>query len=197
MDWLLKFQRVRAPQLADKEVDCRTCQVSPPLRRPDGYNPVTKCCQFSPFLSCFALGAHIHQGGDLTFLEQEHLVCTPLGVVHSHEHRSQQDSLCHFFRDETKDCAVWKNRPATCYTFFCISRKQDRLKKWESQLLEDETELLSDWFDHMELPEDLWQEWGDSMDERPKVPIPQAMIISDVEKAKSLYLSSYKWLNKL
>lgn len=195
MQWLFEYQGLAVPHLSEREVDCYNCQVHLPLKREKNYDAKVKCCDFSPFVSCFSLGALVHSGVDLIpILEgSRELAITVLGVVHSHKHRKQKQ-ICHFYSDG--NCEIWSQRPPICYTFYCASRKTQVLQSLEEHLLTHEAQLLHKWFQHLQLDESLWRQWGDCMDETPGAPIPEDLLLGDWNEAYDLFLKSYNWLQE-
>lgn len=200
MDWLQRWTGQRFPQWGPKKgIDCSSCQVTAPLSRPHEYNKQSKCCEFSPFVSAFALGALIEEGVDLhSFCQQspETLVWTGLGVVHSLAHRKSVDQVCHFFHQGKGHCQIWQHRPATCMSFFCVYEGTKKMDRFENKLLELETEALLDW--HFASGGDLqqWSQWGLAMEAEPIVAIPSELIFSSMDEAVAHYTKSWKWLKQ-
>lgn len=201
MNWLFRACGVEPPLLSEPKVDCVRCELKDPLVRAGHYEPKTKCCQFSPFWSAFAIGSYLLKGGDQALISEQMrrgLVLTILGISHSIGHRNQKDSVCENFLGE-KGCRIWQHRPPICYSFFCSSQHSDgllmygRMEKW---LLQVEAGALKMWFDSLGLNEDLWDVWGQYMESDPKITeLPEELLIRDPNQAVELYKKSYQALS--
>lgn len=178
-------------------MDCVSCQVRAPSRRLVEYQPDRKCCEFSPFVSAFAMGALLQSQVDVEALvleAQGQLVLTQLGVIHSHRHRKQQGALCHFFDKEKRQCSIWSQRPAICFSFFCTQRESKIFSTLESDLLNQETELLQHWYFESGGTHSAWDQWGLAMEEHPLVDLPEAMLVKEWEQASQIYQEASEWL---
>ena len=197
MRWYFELKGEETPRLSSKLVDCDSCRVHPPHYRMSEYSPKNKCCEFSPFISSFAAGALIEQGTDLRRIVEEsggELVPTQLGIVHNQSHRKKVRSLCRFYDSNSRGCQIWQQRPPTCYTFFCVTEKTKQWEPLENKWLEEETGWLKQWFQKLDLSEDVWAEWGLYMEADPLVELPEALKFEKWEIAESLYVESLNWL---
>lgn len=198
MQWFYEWQKQESPKLSEEAVNCVQCRVVKATSAPHPYNPETKCCEFSPFVSCFALGRLIQQGADLSVLyrqSENHLVATQLGLIHSHSHRQTSHSLCQFFDRKSKACQIWSQRPAICFFFFCVTEKKGQWNALEHKVLEKEAELLQRWFFEQGGSEQDWARWGLIMEPQPVIDIPESLVFDNWNEARSWYLQSYEWLN--
>jgi Fe-S-cluster containining protein len=197
MQWLYFSRGQLEPALSSPSVDCDQCQVRAPLKRDGVYSAQRKCCEFSPFLSSFAVGALIEQGVDLETLFEASaggLILTKLGMVHSFTHRKNPTALCHFYNPKKRNCHIWKQRPAICYSFFCAHEKKSELKDLESRLLEEETALLHQWYLEKIGDKELWAQWGLVMEEVPLVALPRELLLSSWFEAEAHYIQCLQWL---
>lgn len=184
------------PPQSELAVDCEHCQVRPPLKRTKAYSLDVKCCDFSPFISCFAFGELIqtHPAPFALLGDDDNLIWTKLGVVHHLRHRKDR-RVCGFF--DNGQCLVWQQRPATCYSFYCASQQPETWSSLEDRLLAREVDLLKSWFFYLGLSDSLWRQWGEFMDWDAQVSIPEELVITNRSEAISQYLKSREWLKSL
>ncbi len=198
MKWLYEQKGEIAPVLSEKAVDCMNCSVQPPLTRAMEYTVETKCCEFSPFLSAFAAGALLHEGADLERFysqAQGELVLTRLGILHNLQHRKKR-RLCAFYNKPQRSCQIWHHRPATCFTFFCVTEKTKRWESIEIELLESEADWLHHWHVHKKGSADDWARWGLVMEEQPVIEIPETLLIRQWDQAEPYFREAYRWLKE-
>ncbi len=198
MDWFFRSLNLNNPQFREDLLDCKKCQVSPPLKRSEVYKKETKCCLFSPTLSCFALGELISQSHS-KWDPPIGLDWTLMGAVHPLEHRNNSQALCQYFSKELGECGVWKQRPAICQTFFCVSRFGEsglRLyNQMENWMMLTEAKILKLWFDYKIGDEDLWDLWCEYMEENPQIQsLPGEFQFGSYKEAESVYVESLDFL---
>ncbi len=199
MNWLFSVFNYPKPNLRDDRVDCDACQVRAPLERVEAYSAQTKCCEFSPFVSAFAVGAWIADGGDLKGLMERapSVVMTKLGLIHNQGHRASAADLCQFFDSENRQCKIWQHRPATCMTFFCASKfKKTFLNELENQWMWLETDLLKRWYDEQGGDGELWAQWVEALEDQPQQSIPADFILESLADVETLYSESWAWAQK-
>ena len=196
MNWIFQALGVPSPHFYEPKVDCHNCRLKAPLSRPVEYSVKTKCCQFSPTWSAFAVGAWLDQNPQqqVTLFHEKGLVLTVLGILHPLDHRLDRQSLCLHFQ-EGGGCGVWTQRPPICYSFFCSSQHKEglltygRLEQW---LLNTEAQALKIWFDQLGLSSHDWQLWCDFMDLQPKNDtLPPSLQIDDPDQAEQIYRKSF------
>lgn len=195
MRWLLDFLGEKPPQLGPEGLDCVNCEVAKPLSRASHFNVKSKCCDFSPFVSAFAMGAELKKGELPHFqawAQNTSLLWTSLGLIHTQDHYQDLGSLCELF--EKGKCAIWENRPPTCYSFFCAGMRPEVEGKFETWAMEKEANLLKAWFDELGLSLEVWEGWCIALDRNPGSIIPEELILEPLE-ALEVYKKAYEWLN--
>lgn len=198
MNWLFVETSFSLFKVQEPLVDCKTCQVHVPLVRSQVYHPETKCCEFTPFVSGFAVGAFLQENGEWPHFSQD-FVYTLFGVMHPLSLRkSKNPVLCGFFDRKQKKCSIWPQRPATCATFFCASQKKEGSKSYsqiEDKLQALEVGLLKLWFDEKRLSEELWEHWGDYMEKDTSLrDLDSRLLFISKSDAFKHYRNLYFWL---
>lgn len=213
MDWLLsKIKTTQAKILglvataedinSEPLMNCQTCQVQTPLLRTQTVSMNSKCCDFNPFVSGFAVGAWLKSGGSgEQFLNwtQDKGVLTCLGVAQPATINSIARLTCQFYsRDEKGMCAIWSQRPSVCRSYFC-AHSSDKLREaregQEKVLSELEAQLLAQWFREQGGDPQDWQTWIDYMDTPYGGDLPQSLLFQEPHQALAYYVEMWEWLD--
>ena len=120
--------------------DCAMCAHGDEQQssRTDYFNPAVKCCTYIPDLHNFLVGRILSdddtaaERGRTTVEKriQESLAVTPLGLtrppVYSLLYENNTNAfgksrtlLCPYYIEDGGQCGIWRNREATCATWFC------------------------------------------------------------------------------
>lgn len=203
MQWIFQALGVTGPLFKEAQIDCKACQVRKPVSRSMDFDPSVKCCQFSPFISGFGVGAWLSDGhklSDLSGWEDDQIQATRMGLLHPLEHRLDRKALCLHFDIKSGGCKVWRHRPPICFSFFCGSRYPDGLATYaslEKWLLRAEAQLLKFWFDREMMDPQLWQMWSDWMDEKPRAcHFPERLGFKTKEEVGAFYLEMFERLKE-
>lgn len=196
MKWYFDFLQDSQPTWPKPGVDCQSCRVTAGAKREGHYDPKTKCCEFSPFVSAFALGAWLAEGGSWNNLKSPDLQTTVFGILHSSTHRKQEDSLCKFYQPSTGLCRIWAQRPATCFYFFCAGPYlSPRTNQQELKVLSDEAHFLKRWFfEDRRGSLELWRHWGEVMEDKSDIELSENLVIESWSEAAEHYLKAWQWL---
>jgi len=183
-------------------LDCSTCQIQAPLVRSQPVSRDSKCCDFNPFVSGFAVGSWLLAGGSAQqFLSwvQEKGVWTCLGVAQPAQKDSQKRPRCQFYlSDKEGRCAIWSQRPSVCRSYFCAhsSSAIHRAREKRERLLSDlEARLLHRWFQSHGGQTQDWQAWIAYMDTPYGGHLPQSLLFPEPNQAVTHYLEMWQWLN--
>ncbi len=183
-------------------INCQTCQVHAPLVRTQTVSKDSKCCDFNPFVSGFAVGAWLKAGGSgEQFLNwtQDKGVLTRLGVAQPSVLNSLARPTCQFYsRTKNGMCAIWSQRPSICRSYFC-AHSSDMLREaretQERTLSELEAQLLRQWFEEQGGEPQDWQSWIDYMETPFGGDLPQSLLFQEPNQALSHYLEMWKWVD--
>ncbi len=201
MNWLFNVIGTQPPSLKEPLVDCDRCQLKNPLKRAGLYRADTKCCEFSPFWSSFAIGGWLSSGNSLQSVQAlatGDMILTQIGILHSIEHRLGKENLCHHFNKKSNNCSIWSDRPPTCYTFFCASEYKNGISEYsilEDWLLSIESAAIQAYFKKKGIPSSVWDKWAEYMEPEPDPEtFPSELLIENYSEAEQLYLDCYQWL---
>ena len=198
MHWLYEWRRVSLDRNEEPLVDCRTCKVQESLGGELGYSAEKKCCEFSPWLSTFALGAFLEKNPQWApSFGFKNFCWSWMGVNHPLSKRNGSKSLCQFFDSSLGSCEVWEVRPATCFSFYCASSKgKNFYENREGSHLAWEAFLVEPWYDYLGGSQEGWSLFCEYMDPHPSRELPQWMCFDHWEEAKKSYVRSWNWLIK-
>lgn len=195
MQWIYELLKIDFNGLDEPKVDCQSCRVDSSLARTDQYSEQTKCCDFTPLWSAFAVGAWLKQNPN--WQPPQSGLLTVFGLMHELAMRNTK-SLCHYFDKAEGRCGIWQQRPATCYSFYCASQYSRGLEVYaqlEQQLLLSEAQLLKKHFDDRGGLALDWQTWCDYMEQTTTLTkLPESLLLPDWSMARLFYSQSYDWL---
>lgn len=116
--------------------DCAMTKDKQGRKKPT-YQPDLKCCTYEPFMPNYLVGAILKQNDVGSEIIREKIrtrnYSLPIGMTASlgyqvtFNHRNPEDFgnkrdwLCSYYNVENNNCNIWRNRGATCTTFFCKS----------------------------------------------------------------------------
>jgi Fe-S-cluster containining protein len=128
-------------EIEEKKATCDNCLMSRPERgNLPYYDSKLKCCTYHPFVPNFLLGAILEDRNTASFIfdvlkekEKNRSYLLPIGgfppvsfqVLFNNRQEcdfgNRQDWLCPYYDKNKNLCGIWKNRGATCTTYFCTS----------------------------------------------------------------------------